>query len=734
METRARTSGDVIRRVSKATAFLQAFAALLLVGLVYLMSGIYQRYEALQDGIRENALWSVYQLDREARRLNEDGRLIAARHDMSREAAKALSTRYDILYSRMSILKRANFDLRLSEEPELAQLVNRIEPIVLANESWFDQLGKGRALDRARLESFLADLGPLVRSTESLLTQVNNKVSVERADARTAVQSLQLSTGIVTALLSCCVAVLVVTLRRQLRSVRSAGLEFEGLVRELREAYAGAEAGNRAKSQFMATMGHEVRTPLNAILGTAELLELSVDISERTKAGVQTIRRSGESLLEILNEILDFAKMENGRIDVSPVPTEIVGVVVGAVDMIRDRAAEHGNDLIADIAEVNEGLTIMTDGTRVRQVVLNLLSNAVKFTRHGAVVLKMSLCESFGGPVLRFAVSDTGIGIDEQGLSKLFKPFSQVDASIGRKYGGTGLGLTICKEIVEALGGSIGVVSEKGHGSTFWFEIPALPAPAREALPEAEAVANSGAGIGTMPRIEILLVEDNPVNRQVAVGFLRRLGQEPVVAGDGVEALRAARERRFDLVLMDMQMPNMDGIEATRRMRRLEGWTATVPIVAMTANASDEDRRLCLEAGMTDFQSKPISLSQLAALVRSVRPSATQQPDPRAAGAGVPTERQRELIDVLGEEAFGELLDSFFADAVAILSNLADAMREGDPSGLDRMLHSLKGAAANVGFQDIAEQAQQLRRNTITHQDLLAIMQAVEERRLCNAA
>lgn len=725
---KAGKNGDVIRRVSKGTAFLQGFAVLLLIGLIYLLSGIYGKYQELQDGIRENALWSVYQLDRETRRLSEVASDMLVRRDLSDETVSILTTRYDILYSRMALLKKANLDLRLDETPGLTQLVSNIEPAVMSKAAMFDGVAAGHHLDIDMLAVFVSDMKGLMKNTEELLTNTNNKVSAERADARGALQSLQLKTGAVTAVLSLSVGILVISLRRQLKSVRAAGLEFEDMTRELRESFAAAEAGNRAKSQFMATMGHEVRTPLNAILGTAELLELS-ELPERVRGGVQTIRRSGQSLLEILNEILDFAKIENGEIDVQLGPVDVAAIVFDTVAMLRDRAAEKGNTLVADLPDGHGKIFVMTDQTRLRQVVLNLLSNAIKFTSQGLVAVKLSEETVDGRTLLTFAVTDTGIGIDAEGQGRLFKPFSQVDASISRKYGGTGLGLIICKEIVESLGGRIGVRSAKGQGSTFWFEIPVD----RAAAAQAEAPVDFA---GVIPKLRILLVEDNLVNQEVAAGFLRHLGQGVEVANDGAEAVEMVSTSRFDLVLMDMQMPRMDGVEATKVIR---GTGNDIPIVAMTANASEDDRRLCSAAGMNGFQSKPVTKNQLARLISTfeARPDAGEEANVAADAVRVPdvalNDRQAEIVEALGEDAYNELLDAFFDDASQILADLAEAMTHEGSSEVDRLLHTLKGAAGNLGFDSVALTAQSLREKR-AQSGLAAMAAEIETQRAKRAA
>jgi signal transduction histidine kinase/CheY-like chemotaxis protein len=720
---------DVLRKVSKITAFLQAFAVALLIGLIYLLSGVYQRYYALHDGIRESSLWSVYQLDRETRRLSEVAGDMLAAGDVSERALSILSTRYDILYSRMSLLKKASLDLRLNDTPAIATLVAKIEPAVMSKAIVFDTVSGGRPIDLLTLRTLVADLHTLTGATEELLTATNIKVSSDRADARSALQVHQVRLGIITGFLAMCVGILVVLLRRQLRSVRAAGLEFERMVEELQQSFESAMAGNQAKSQFMATMGHEVRTPLNAILGTAELLDLS-DLPARVREGVQTIQRSGQSLLEVLNEILDFAKMESGKIDVSLATVDVSALVSESVSMLRDRAAEKGNIIVTEALESEIGSMVMTDQMRVRQVLLNLLSNAIKFTAEGVVTVSTSIKTSDRQVRLRFDVADTGIGIDEKGKQRLFKAFSQVDPTISRNYGGTGLGLKISKEIVEALGGHIGVSSDKDRGSTFWFEIPVEPADLGVAAPRQLETEH------LPPSLRVLLVEDNHVNQQVAAGLLRHLGQSVTVANDGMEALEVLSKQSFDLVLMDMHMPRMDGIEATRQIRA-KG--LSLPVVALTANASDEDRRLCVAAGMTGFESKPVNKRQLTALISSFASLDTQSANLEGTAAfdeplAACRDRRREIVAALGEDGYEELLDEFVDDASNILLQVSRSMESGSWNDVDRLLHALKGAAANLGFDELANDAQSSRGGVLDARRLSTMTASINQLQLLRAA
>lgn len=733
MIKQAQHSGDVIRRASKITAVLQVFSVALLLGLAYMSVDIFKRYSTLQDGIRENALWSVYQLDREARRLHETLHLSLVAGQKSGIDTKTLTTRYDILYSRMNILEQTNFERQFVLDPAIGEKLARIKTTVFGIVAPFDDLAAGKMVAPDQMREIDQKLEDVLASTDDLVIFTNNWVSTNRAENRTGLMSLQMQTVALVGVLVASVFFLIFTLRRQLSSVKRAGLDLETMATQLNESFLAAEAGNRAKSQFMATMGHEVRTPLNAILGTAELMELQ-PLARGMLASVQTIRRSGSALLELINEILDFAKIEHGNIEVEMRPVAVKALAEGTIEMVRDRALENGNLLELVMPDHFTMPAILTDPTRLRQVVLNLLSNAIKFTRDGVVTLRLKEFPANGSAVLRVEVSDTGIGIDQCSLNKLFQPFSQVDASITRKYGGTGLGLTICKQIVEGLGGRIGVESVRGQGSTFWFDIPVEPAKLAE-TDEASLHNKFGAAV-TLNRLQVLLVEDNAVNQQVAAGFLRHLGQDVKIANDGLEAIRVFEESSFDLILMDMQMPNMDGIEATRHIRAMPQGKE-VAIIAMTANASEDDKRLCHEAGMTGFETKPVTMSKLRdviarteKIVQSVLQVSVPQPiAPSDEFQSLFEQRRAEMVEALGEEGFEELLESFFDDARGILAQLKSMDVANGHQAIDHLLHTMKGAASSVGLMEIASFAQAFRSEAFSQQKVAELEHLLNEQK-----
>jgi TMAO reductase system sensor TorS len=547
-------------------------------------------------------------------------------------------------------------------------------------------------------ESGKDEVGTLIHGFNAMLSEI------QKRDNRIAVYSESLEDSII----------------KRTGELTVANQELEVTIEDLNVAKKLAESANSAKSQFLANMSHEIRTPMNGIMGMTEVL-LKTGLTDRQHHFASTIKNSAESLLAIINDILDFSKIEAGKLTIESTPFNLQETLREIIDVFDEQAAWKEIALVVEI-DPKVPFSVEGDPVRLRQVLINLVSNALKFTEQGSVTIK-ALCieDSAEIIVLKFEVTDTGIGILPETLPLIFDRFAQADGSTTRRFGGTGLGLSIASQLAELMGGSIGVESVYGEGSTFWFTTRL--AHFNGQLPDTEEF-NKIENDNTDVCAKVLVVEDTKVNREVCCELLKHLGHSATVVNNGLEALEILLKERFDVVLMDCQMPVMDGYEATRKYREWEQEQngTHLPIIALTGNAMEQDKKLCLDAGMDDYLKKPFNLKQLSNtlsrwLSGSIRSDSTNEAfgsklsgsESALSGAIQPLERApleaiKELRRPGHPDILAKVISVYESDAPQLIISMRTSLEDNNTEELIRAAHSLKTSSAMLGAQLLAEQ------------------------------
>lgn len=578
----------LFKRLLSASGVGLLFVASLSLGAVALY-----KHQASDKRLLEDATWAAFQLDRQTREM----RIALLEASPTPADVDAVKLAYDILYSRLGIMEHGQIaDLLRKVELRRHDLTAAIEQIRSLDAPIVALTPDTLSTQREMLRMELADIQ---QATGSIATQINHFFSQQRQTDREALFGLIRATLMMVLITMLTGGLLWCQLRRQQRALEERQASLGQANHQLLVARQEAEKASKAKSEFMAVISHEVRTPLNGIVGLTDLLEEEVVKSAQGREYLSSLKVSTDALATVINDILDYSRIAAGKLDIVYESVSLDAFLNHFCSSYRHRSTRSPVDFHC---HVSSGLGhVRVDPNRLRQVLMNLLNNAFKFTDEGSVTLEVAAIDKGSCYQVGFSISDTGCGMNSAQQSLLFQPFSQVDTSLSRRREGTGLGLVISQQLVQAMGGRIRLESEAGKGSRFYFTLVL-----QKAQPAVDVIEPDSPGLALFANI--LVVEDNPINQMLVRKQLTTLGYQVSVAENGLEALKAVASTSFDLVLMDMQMPEMDGIEATRQLRS-NG--ETFPILAMTANAMPEDKQRCLDAGMQMVITKPVKVAVL---------------------------------------------------------------------------------------------------------------------------